>query len=200
MKREQYKVAVNSAEEAEMYKQALLSLGEKLDLEFFDYTDYPKMLVFSSAKDWILVNTRHSILSKIPETITFKELIKLLVNAKEPLMVSMDGVDLYEGDEAHHVYKDRIDGYKYNGTFYPWLNNHEFVFSTKEAALKWIEKENKVKEIEVDLFNKSHVAIVSLDKITIDHKKGTPFEMLEFLKPSDIEDIYHELKQLSDEK
>lgn len=74
------------------------------------------------------------------------------------IMVSEDGVDLYHGSEAHWVslYATKIH-YMYQLTMDEGHRELDFkttykLFSTKEAAEKWIEEQNLVTEVETDRF------------------------------------------------
>lgn len=118
---------------------------------------------------------------------------------KKPLLISEDGFELFEGD--YYVCVKNLHGNGWEICFEQTLGASHFVItdseickalSTKESAEKWIEENNKPKEIEVKLFANGDFAKVSEKEIKIIN----PFTSL-YLKPSDIEDIHNALKTLS---
>lgn len=115
------------------------------------------------------------------------------------IMVSEDGVDLYDKDPFYIVCKN--DGkYYLNRDFDPFKvspetpvppANDEYYFSTKEAAEKWIKEQNKPVAIDVRLFNQSDRAVVVKTGVTI-----SVGGVLVTLAHSDIEDIAHAIQSL----
>lgn len=111
------------------------------------------------------------------------------------IMVSEDGVDLYEGDEYFAVSND--------SKIFPCTNLtslHTVVirsevakaFSTKEAAEAWIAEHNKPKEIRLKLDGGE--AIISKDKIRVhlDCENGNGY----YIEATEIEPIYAAYKSL----
>lgn len=155
MKRENYKVAVNSLEEGREFRSALKAICESVaSKSTFDYDKSNEWLLFNNQKDWIC-GTENT--GENREIVTFKELIKLLVNAKKPLLISEDGVELFDGDNYHYahfrdgkwVYLGLCDGLRssYLEVEQPSIAK---AFSSKQAALDWCEEQNKPKEIELE--------------------------------------------------
>lgn len=134
-----------------------------------------------------------------------KKWAEIVSEKKEPLLVSIDGIELFEGGVFHRAFKDPTTNiWKHNGIWqvsnkcFPITHPECFkAFSTKEAAEKWIYEANKPKEIEVKLFgcNGGFFAKVSNQDISFHHRGLGDMPTLN-LKPSDIEDIAHALKQL----
>lgn len=120
------------------------------------------------------------------------------------IMKSEDGVNLYDEDDfyiaANYSGKWRLlywDGNKPFKCRVSTLNAEvcttpevEKAFSTKEAAEKWIEEQNKPKEIEVRLFTGGYASICKSD-IEV-YQNDSKIHM----KPSDIEEINHVLNSL----
>lgn len=112
------------------------------------------------------------------------------------IMVSEDGVDLYEGDEPCWVLRE-------NDKWFIALEKNIVsaenkimcssykMFSTKEAAEAWI-KEQETKFTDVKLFRKGHYALVYKDQIEF-NGDGINF----IIKPSDIEEIANALTKLN---
>lgn len=82
-----------------------------------------------------------------------------IVSDKVFVMTSEDGVPLYEGDEFIHVSNRFEDKWALNDHMKFYASKTHVVteqpetdkaFSTKEAALKWIDEQNKPKEIIID--------------------------------------------------
>lgn len=116
------------------------------------------------------------------------------------VMRSEDGVDLYEGDNYHRAYAYENGVWIYDFceklalnhvVCNPAISSLAKAFSTKEAAEKWIDEQNKPKSVQVPLFN-TNMAMVSKDKIDIIDVIGASIS----LKPSDIEDMLHAYKSL----
>jgi hypothetical protein len=240
MKKSNYKVLVETAQQAFELKAILKFLGEKIDHNCFDfYDDYMYLVFHKKDTDWMLVNKRHSMLSDREET-SAKEVVNMLFSSKfkpsilsgkcaiqinnerefKLLMEHYEGkgwkwasnkkpIDLqpplptsisYEDGCAYNSdyeegYKvisfsdfirevgitafkfvlcseDRVDLYEGDKYTSAWLENGEWniaacstplyafnavvtdpstskAFSTKEAAEKWIEEQNKPKEIKL---------------------------------------------------
>lgn len=115
------------------------------------------------------------------------------IKVPEFVMTSEDGVDLNQGDIAHHVCK--INGrYTYNSTFKATGSViHGHVFSTKESAEAFVAERNSAKFKEVKLFGGFNLAKVTLTDIHILHN-GKVVKIM----PSDLEDMlkaYKSLKQ-----
>lgn len=127
-----------------------------------------------------------------------------LVEKKEPLLVSEDGVELFEGDEFWHVinFNNRTE----LGIKNPIkLNDAELkvalsnldenkIFSTREAAEKWISEQKKPKEIEVKMsVFKENYALVRKDGVHLMSETSLRF----CLSKEDLENIYNTYKSLS---
>lgn len=111
------------------------------------------------------------------------------------IMKSEDGFDLYEGDEQFVVNKDDANKYfliphcrkvMLGDEEQTWLK----VFSTREAAIKWIEEQNKPNQIEVRLFTGGYALICKGDIEVYQNDSKI------HIKPSDIEEIHHVLNSL----
>ena len=129
---------------------------------------------------------------------------------KMPLLVSEDNVPLFEGDKYYYAINH----------FGKWISSggacvlfdkgecgvltipetHK-AFSTKKAALEWVKKHNKPKEIEIYFpsCNSEFYAKVSKEQISFHHKKLGELSINK-LRPSDIQTISNALKQLNNEK
>jgi len=175
MKRENYKVAVNSAEEAEMFRQALLSIGEPIS-EYYEWhemkADEGGLYCPIGHDKWAIATTFMGVRSCSLELISFKELIKLLVNIKEPLFIAEDDTEMYEDSECHWVYESN-GKWHYNNMVEFCKNHVDMVtnqphihraFGTEENAHHWIDKMNKPKEIEIELNSKGG-ALINKDGI-----------------------------------
>lgn len=124
---------------------------------------------------------------------------ELVESKKEPLLVSEDGVELFEGDKYYPVwiksdniateFSENVLDKTRDCILCPEKNK---AFKYEDNALQFVNDYNKPKEIEVKLFN-NKTAIVKSDLIEIKHN-GTLYAQI---YPSDIEDISHALKQLS---
>jgi hypothetical protein len=115
------------------------------------------------------------------------------------IMVSEDGVDLYAGDDYYRV--DHQSGrWILFGDCMGISNRHKCVsnsktikaFSTREAAKRWVEEQNKPKWIDVKLFEGS-IATVNIEGYT---SIKYPHGMFN-IKHSDIEEIQRAIKQLN---
>lgn len=130
------------------------------------------------------------------ETITFQDFAKNH-GIKMPLLVSEDGVELFEGDDFYWTAK--VNG-EFPNPLKSILKSDKFcsemiVFSTKQAALDWIEKQNKPKSVTVKLFHPNVFAEVSKEEVKFNWSNdGT--HMVHKLQVSDIEAISNALKQL----
>ena len=125
-----------------------------------------------------------------------------IVTDRKPLVKTNDGVFLFEGDYVACVFLN--DGKWELGKEYNWIlsntvtqscqdqcSDTRALFSTKQAALDWIEKMNKPKEIEVKLINGSS-ALVTKSQVNFENSRY-------HLIKSEIEDISHALKTLNNE-
>lgn len=131
------------------------------------------------------------------------------VGMKAPVFVmqSEDGVDLYEGDDYHRAWYEK----EKSKWFYDSCTNLNSMhavcrtddnakqakaFSTREAAEKWIEEQNRPKSVTIPLFKHKECksAEITTKKITI--RDGGD---IYYLKPSDIEDVMHALQGLKQE-
>jgi len=120
------------------------------------------------------------------------------------IMDSEDGVPLYCGDNAHAVYR-KYEGGKNQGDWYydgriPLKSGIQYTFmeiesvdkskafSTKEAAEKWVEEQNKPKEVVVKLHG-GYTVRVEKDKAT--------FAINNFgITGKELEEIYQTYKSL----
>lgn len=125
-------------------------------------------------------------------------------NDKQPLLISVDGVQLFEGDEYWCVIKlntgwGLLDENRSNSIMEISLVVTEAevykAFFVKENALAWIADQNKPKEVEVKLFGLENKATISKDRIRITNSGFTIC-----ITPSDIEDISHALKTLTNNR
>ena len=112
------------------------------------------------------------------------------------VMLSEDGVPLYEGDNCwvpQVDFKDTLKGNSLEMEVRPNWNNRmkSKFFSTKEAAQAWIDEQNKPTHVQVSLFGNNAKATVEKDCITIG-SGGVGIQ----LKPSDLEDMLHALREL----
>lgn len=205
MKKENVKVAVTDKEQAEMYLKMLNFLGEKTFDSLFKRLEYNCFLSFDiNGKDWFLFHNQHNDL-ETRQLITFGQLVDLLT--RKPLLISEDGVELFEGDEFFEVNQRSFSQewylvssiHKVGKTAEKWELGEKDgyvskAFSTKKAALDWIAEQNNPKEIKVKLFNKSLCAVVNEKNISIQYCEGVgnPIE----ISHSDIEDILHAIQQL----
>ncbi len=123
-----------------------------------------------------------------------------LVEKKEPLLVSEDGVELFEGDKFWYCL---LGSGKWTRGCEPIslcglcgvINAPEThkAFSTKEAVEKWITEHNKPKEIEVKLSISGNTAEVTEKGVTLLSEQSTSF----YLNVEEFNNISHALKQLS---
>lgn len=119
-------------------------------------------------------------------------------NIRVPLLTSEDGVELFEGDEYYYVWKQNGKGFELlrDNTYKLEINNikdfkHENnkAFHSKENAFKWIEEQNKPKEVELKISNSSITAIITKDEVyNIDN--------LKCLEYSDIKEILKTMEEL----
>lgn len=121
---------------------------------------------------------------------------------KLPLLVSEDGVVLYEGDIYYCVYLtggnwELMNNNKERTSVLSEMANvimmptHYKAFSTKQAALDWIEAQ-KPKEKEIWLFDKGQKALITKENIIL--LRNGSYKIV--LRHSDIEDILHAIKSL----
>jgi len=171
LNRTQYKVLVESKEQAEQFKQVLLALGEEVSPYYYlDYvadSDQPELMYMDGG--WRCDEEACG-----REVVTIKDLAKLIVNEVKPILTSVDGVDLYEGDtpcwvmfnndkwsmalESNIISVDNVimaPSYK--------------IFSNSQIAQAWIAEQNKPKEV---IIERSGVkfATITKDKIVIENK------------------------------
>ncbi|SMC52926.1 hypothetical protein [Pedobacter nyackensis] len=123
------------------------------------------------------------------------------VGIKSPVFVmkSEDGVPLYIGDPYYKALK-LVNGWELSaGTSHFTTNDRgnpvrhieSKAFSTKEAAEKWIEEQNKPKAVEVKLYCKKTANIHQDGTIRVFDGSNTMN-----LFPSDLEDMLHAYKSL----
>lgn len=139
--------------------------------------------------------------------ISFQDFAKE-VGIEVPLFVmkSEDGVDLYEGDIIYHATnRGFLDRWKiHTGYVIKHMLDECYVFnispekdkafSTKQAAEKWCQEQNKPKVLECKLFG-TKTAFINIHSITI--VDGLAQYKLQ---PSDLEDMLHNYKQLNPDK
>jgi len=111
------------------------------------------------------------------------------------ILKSEDGVDLYEGDQAHHVFQGH-GSLGYGGLY----NIKHFLlvgkaFSTKKAAESWIEEQNKPREIEI-IHNDNETSHVSKDQIKIRFSDKGSIDYIGYLTPKAIEQIWEAYQSL----
>lgn len=117
---------------------------------------------------------------------------KITIN-KKPLLVSEDGISLYEDDECYIVkirdgnwcldeHSDKGDQSMFkiadNGNFFN--NDVKKVFSTKQSAEAWIAKQNKPKIKYIEIPIKEHGlidAVVHKEHITLNKKYGGSYNI-----------------------
>jgi len=200
LNRTQYKVLVESKEQAEQFKQVLLALREKVSLDCFEYYTYNMALAFKDG--WIIVNPTHSMLPT-RSYISIKDLAKLIVNEAKPILTSVDGVDLYEGDDAHWViflngkceYLYPLElSYKHNIMLHAGNDTYR-LFHTREAAEAWIAEQNKPKEIVIE--RKYGKTVVSTAKAVLEMENTGGKSTYLTISSKHIEEMYSALKSLS---
>ncbi|RZJ89602.1 MAG: hypothetical protein EOO20_10505 [Chryseobacterium sp.] len=159
MKKEEIYVSVESKEQAEMFRKLLEAMGEPLHNEYYPFDEETERLVIYNGK-WLL-----SRLKEKHKQITFGDLVDLL--QRKPLLISEDGVPLYEGDEFVFVNRAPKEGYyinDYHGKMYIlseesmcFKSSEKYlVFSSRQAALDWIEAQ---KPAETILFEEETVRV-----------------------------------------
>lgn len=136
------------------------------------------------------------------------EIWATVIEDRKPLLISEDGVELFDGDKywsANNICGEwvlsndsKLDKKEYvlynNSAPITTPDNHK-AFRTKQSALDWIEKMNKPKEIKVPLFETCMYALVSKHGVLFKWKNDAQY-MAYKLTPSDIEDIHNALSQL----
>lgn len=161
MKKENVFVKINNKKEAKNAKRILEALGENTRENYMPFLAHHVNLWFSKHNyEWTVG------VSCGRTEVTLKELIEIIVSEKPKtedrcranfLIKSEDGVDLYHNDDVCWVIKtyDKWQ-YEYNLRICDTnaslcLKNPETyrLFHSKENALKWIEEQNKPKELEV---------------------------------------------------
>jgi len=169
-------VQVESKEQAETYRKVLEAMGEPLDKDFCHGGEEIMKLYLGKwlCGFWIIPTE---------EKITFGELIDLL--QRKPLLVSVDGVELFEGDKLFEVSFNMSKSNPYlvnanSGVGY-WtldVNNnarwmlpeshqyHSKAFSTKQAALEWIESQ-KPKQIILEFG--AYKFTINKDSVNVSH-------------------------------
>ena len=132
---------------------------------------------------------------------------------RKPLLISEDGVKLFEGSGFHYVHL-RLSKWSYLG-FCPELKKTHLeitspviakAFSTKEAAEKWIEEQNNPKLIELPSVSLSgdQVYVYLEENKIVFTRNGKPHQ-IHFLDIVDVQKIMNmiideRLKQLTNEK
>lgn len=187
-------VEVESEEQAETYRKVLEAIGTRMfgyysdkNLHKYLRCDYNGRITYQSTNLGF-------------EKITFGELIDLL--QRKPLLISENGVPLYEGDEFCFVNKldFEIDlfmsekMYKLDSKSTPenTIHKNHLLFSTKQAALEWIEAQ-KPKSITVELFTLQVNAICTSDKVTI---KDLDEEFSVVISKEKLAEIYKAMEEL----
>jgi len=165
LNRTQYKVLVESKEQAEQFKQVLLALGEPVFPEQNGYGFYnggEPVMIFSNRNEWICVEDEQDRI-----TISIKDLAKLIVNEVKPILTSVDGVDLYEGDEAHWViflnggckYLYQLElSHKHNIMLHSGNDTYR-LFHSRQAAEAWIAEQNKPKSVKIELCGDQYIEV-----------------------------------------
>lgn len=121
------------------------------------------------------------------------------------IMKSEDGVDLYEWDVIHVSDLVKNDNrYDYLGEYklekkdfdYTKQKSPEwYVFHSKENALKWVEEQNKPKEIEVPLYFMNQTATVTANcEVHINGTRGITYAKLSHGDIADIQNAINKLK------
>lgn len=135
-----------------------------------------------------------------------------IVDTKDPLLVSEDGVELFDGDDFWSVsnkdwdvqtgtnkweIKNSSGPHKLSVSSSAYKNSETKAFSKKQAALEWIDKMNKPKAIQ--LFH--GMKCIIKEKVSGSHEIEIfdADNLVTVLSPSDIEDISHALKNLNNE-
>lgn len=123
-------------------------------------------------------------------------------NIKLPLITSEDGVDLYEGDEYHSIwidgnklwhYDDKYNNFKdSNPTIFLIEWDRYKAFSTKQAALSWIEA-HKPKSIKVNLTGLTIPAEIGEHGITVNLNDGNKL----WLSVIDINTVNKHMEELN---
>lgn len=116
------------------------------------------------------------------------------------IMKSEDGVDLHAGDQAVLVSLEYSGKYSVVSTITLTEKtgvklvpaDNTFVFSTREAAEKWIEEQNRPKMAHAKLFDKSYRAVATDGHIDVYCNDSFVIRMM----PSDLEDMLHAYKSL----
>jgi len=212
MKKENVKVLISSNKEAKAVKYLLEQLGENVSHSFYDKAlDHKSQSICyfnTTIAEWICDFTIISL-----KTITIKQLVELLVTGsvdgkatitkttEQPIIISEDGVPLYEGDKVYSVHISRAGDWQIIEL--PMKKHNEYVFmqkgreheskgfSTKEAAEAWIKEQNKPKEIRLHQYSKVP-AIVSKERVLFDYSKSNYIEV----KGNELKEIYDAWKSL----
>ena len=198
MKRENYKVIVKGSGMASIYQSALVAIGEQAFSPFYE-NKCVDLIWNVEFKHWFC--SLHKDDGKT--VLGFKELIKLLVNVKEPLFIAEDDTEMFENSECHWVYEDK--GKWHYNTRIDFCKNHVDmvtnqphiyrIFGTEENAHHWLDKMNKPKEIDVKLYGTEMLAVV--DNLGITFKLNDRKISAGHLSHSDIDDISHAITQLN---
>lgn len=103
-------------------------------------------------------------------------------NIKLPLLTSEDGVDLYEGDEYHSIWKVSEGIWNLDEEMYKSFKNNDKIFinepdefkafSTKQAALDWIDAQ-KPKEIILEFY--AYKFTIKKDSVNVSHGDSDTF-------------------------
>jgi len=129
------------------------------------------------------------------------EIVKPKISDKIPLLISMDGIELCEGDTYWPVYFHGNDTWAIEHSKETCLEfNHSCLvqpnkckaFKDKQKALDWIEAQ-KPKEIEVDLYFGSKAKVKDKDSEIFFYQGGDYHFKLSF---GDIKDIYEKIKDI----
>ena len=153
-------IQVNNEREFKLLMEHYESNGWKS--EYIEISAYPYYIdyknKFDSSENTLAFTSRGE------KIIPFQDFAKEVgIEVPKFIMKSEDGVNLYEGDECYNVeIKNGIASLSKNlfKNLFPCLSSSYFItrpteykaFHSKENALKWIDEQNKPKEITVDLY------------------------------------------------
>jgi len=175
-----------------------------LNVEHNDSVEFPCYVYPDEIKkyiEWVPEDVDQKYI-KDYQIIPFKEFAKEK-GIKVPLLTSEDGVELFNGDYgATVVIENKTIGNPFWKVNIPedGLKTDKYkYFSTKQAAIDWIEAQ-KPKDILVDLFDKNTVAQVTPDGIFFKWKKTMGTHSVYMISHSDVEDIKDAINQLNNSK
>lgn len=169
------KVLVADKQQAKQFKAILVGLGEPISKYYWLDSFGPSQtdLIYNSDNLWAVGCNQVN-----REIISIKELIQGLSVKEEPkrkfVIKSEDGVDLCEWDKVVYVWKHN-SSWEVLNTYTIGIEvnrddlnrkNKDKIFSNPEAALKWIEEQNKPKQATVQL---------GMEKAVLSHDNGISF-------------------------